>query len=75
MPKVYCAAIDCAFNNDGRCRAKEIELSDHSIMTMWQWRQRFNRCKTFEESQLSKDMRKVIEPLIERRMELEMDST
>lgn len=50
--KIYCAAIDCAFyRNDGRCTAKTVCLSDHSVVTVWDGRQRFQRCKTWQKSQ------------------------
>lgn len=51
MPNVYCAAMDCKFNgDDGKCHAKSIVLSANSIMTVWEGRQQFNKCKTYEES-------------------------
>ena len=46
--KIYCAAVDCEFYRvDGRCTAKTVCLSDHSVMTVWDGRQRFQRCKTW----------------------------
>ena len=70
MPKVYCAALDCAFvSEDGKCHAKSISLSDHSVVTMWEGRQRFNRCKTWQESEHAKELRKQIEPLL-RKMQM-----
>lgn len=57
MPKVYCAAMDCEFNGyEGKCHAKSIALADQSVMTLWEGRQRFNTCRTYQESQLSKDI-------------------
>ena len=51
MPKVYCAAMDCEFNDDdGKCHAKDIALSDHSIQTLWEGRQRYQKCKTYQKS-------------------------
>ena len=62
MPKVYCAAIDCEFyKDDGKCHAKSIALSDHSIMTLWEGRQRFNKCKTYQQSQMARDIEKAFE--------------
>ena len=50
--KIYCAAMDCEFNNDkGVCTAKKIALSANSVMTVWEGRQNFNTCKTFQKSQ------------------------
>ena len=51
MPRVNCATIECEFNDEGKCKAKSIILSDHSIMTVWEGRQQYQRCKTFQKSQ------------------------
>ena len=52
MPKVYCAAMDCEFNSDkGTCTAKSIALSANSVMTVWDGRQEFNKCKTYQKSE------------------------
>jgi hypothetical protein len=68
MPKVYCAAIDCEFNgDDGKCHAKSIELSDHSIQTLWEGRQRFQRCKTYQKSREAAEMEKFIEAAIKQK--------
>lgn len=56
MPKIFCAAMDCEFNgDDGKCHAKEIALSGHSIQTLWDGRQRFQRCKTYQKSTAAKE--------------------
>lgn len=60
MPKIFCAAMDCEFNgDDGKCHAKEIALSDHSIMTLWEGRQRYRKCKTYQKSQAAAEMEQV----------------
>ncbi len=52
---VYCAAIDCKYNGTAnRCTAKRIELSAHSVMTLWEGRQEFWKCKSYEMSEESK---------------------
>ena len=61
MPKIFCAAMDCEFNgDDGKCHAKEIALSDHSIMTLWEGRQRYQKCKTYQKSQAATEMEQFI---------------
>lgn len=61
MAIVYCAAMDCEFNgDDGKCHAKKIALSDASIMTLWEGRQRYQKCKTFQRSQQSIEFEKAI---------------
>ena len=65
--KIYCAAIDCEYyREDGRCTAKEVCLSDHSIMTVWEGRQRFQRCKTYQKSKEMAEMEKRFLPLMEK---------
>ena len=57
MPKIFCAAMDCEFNgDDGKCHAKEVALSDHSIMTLWEGRQRYQKCKTYQKSRAAAEM-------------------
>ena len=48
---VYCAALECKFQSDtNRCTAKRITLSSHSVMTLWNGRQEFWKCKQYEMS-------------------------
>lgn len=64
--KIYCAAIDCEYyRDDGRCTAKTVCLSDHSVMTVWEGRQRFQRCKTYQKSKQMAEMEKRFLPLME----------
>ncbi len=59
MPKVICAACDCIWNDvNNQCRAKEINLSDNYIMTLYDGRQHFNRCNEYEMSEESKELLK-----------------
>ena len=68
MPKIFCAAMDCEFNgDDGKCHAKEVALSDHSIMTRWEGRQRYQKCKTYQKSQVAIEMEKYIEAVIKQK--------
>ena len=61
MPKIFCAAMDCEFNgDDGKCHAKEVALSDHSIMTLWEGRQRYQKCKTFQKSRMAMEFEQLI---------------
>lgn len=65
--KIYCAALDCEYYRwDGRCTAKTVCLSDHSIMTVWDGRQRFQRCKTWQKSKQAIEMEERIKPLLEK---------
>lgn len=56
---VYCASVDCKYNGDkNRCTAKGISLSSHSVMTVWDGRQEFWKCKNYE---MSEEYRNVLE--------------
>ena len=48
MPKVWCADDGCRFNDRNLCRAKQIKLSWHSVVTVWDGRQEFHKCKMRE---------------------------
>ena len=61
MTKITCAENRCQYYKNGRCQAKEINLTANSIMTLWEGRKDFNTCKTFKESEESKTMRKQID--------------
>lgn len=55
--KIYCASIDCKFCNEkGVCTAKNVELSWHSVMTVNEGRQYFNKCKAYELSEEAKEI-------------------
>lgn len=59
MSKIYCADASCSFRNDkGACTAKNVKLSWHSVMTMWEGRQEYWKCKTRE---ISEDYKKFAE--------------
>lgn len=58
MGKIYCADLRCKYRDDktGLCKAKEINLSSNSIMTLYEGRREFNTCKTMEESEQYKEL-------------------
>lgn len=62
MSKVICAAVECKYNKNSICKAKEINLSAGNIATVHEGRQDIWRCKMYELSEFSK---KVIEFLKE----------
>lgn len=55
---VYCAAIECVNNHNAKCLAKKINLSSHSVMTVWDGRQDFLKCKSYEKSEEAKRFEK-----------------
>ena len=48
MTEVWCADDGCRFNDENRCMAKKINVSWHSVVTFWDGRQEFQRCKQRE---------------------------
>jgi len=65
--KIFCAANDCEYyQENGRCGAKTVCLSDHYIMTVWEGRQRYQRCKTYQRSERSIELEKQFQPLLEK---------
>ena len=56
---VYCASSECKYNsNTGRCTAKRVDLTWHSISTVWDGRQEFWKCKQYEKSAEYSEMEK-----------------
>ena len=58
--KVICATVDCKHNDKYLCTLDEISLSDHSIVTVWEGRQHFWRCKNYEENEQSKRIKEIL---------------
>lgn len=48
MTKIYCADTTCKYCKNQVCSKKSINLSQHTIMTLYQGRQEFNRCNKEE---------------------------
>lgn len=65
---VICAAIDCKYHNDNNvCLAKRILLNFSSVMTVWNGRQEFLKCRTFEKSSEAQDIEDAIRKYLEER--------
>lgn len=60
MSKVICAAVECKYNKNSICKAKEINLSAGNIATVHEGRQDIWRCKMYELSDFSKEVRKLL---------------
>lgn len=60
MPNIKCAAVECKYNsNNNYCTADEtVMLTAHSVMTVWDGRQDFWKCKNFV---LSDECREIAE--------------
>ena len=66
---VYCGAIDCVHNsNTNRCTAKKVVLSSHSVMTVWEGRQEFWRCKQYEMSEEARRVLAELDALMEQQI-------
>lgn len=61
MTKIICARLECKHNKDTICKARCVEMSDHFILTVWEGRQEFLKCKTYEMSETAKAFRRAIE--------------
>lgn len=52
MARIVCARTDCKYNNDkNQCTAKDVKLSYHSVMTVWDGRQELLKCKNYEQDE------------------------
>lgn len=61
---IYCYDERCKYCNDKcKCTNKKVELSFHGVNTKYQGFQHYLKCKSFEESDLSKQITKLIEGL------------
>ena len=54
--KVYCASQECKYNDRNRCTAVTISLSWHSVLTIFEGRQEFLKCKQFKMSERYKQI-------------------
>lgn len=67
MTKITCGDLRCKYYKNGRCTAKEINLTSDSIMTLWQGRQDYNTCKTFELSEHTKKISEQIDGFLKNK--------
>ena len=56
MAKVHCASIDCEYNFNTKCTAKEIQLNDGHIHTVHQGFKHMHECKTYTKSEYFKEL-------------------
>lgn len=66
MVKVICASVDCEYNLDNKCKAKEIKLNDGHIHTVHQGFKHIHECKTYTKSQYYKKLEQEFQDLIQR---------
>lgn len=60
MPKVWCAAGMCKWNDDNMCNATEINLSEGHLHTVHQGFKQVWTCRAFE---LSEDAKRMMEQM------------
>lgn len=66
MPKIRCADVSCVYRNEkGVCTAKKVALSWHSVMTMHDGRQEFNRCHSYKEDKEMSEMKQLFKRVVE----------
>lgn len=69
--EVICAAVDCKYNNDKNiCTAKRVRLNTSSVMTIWNGREEFWKCGTFEKSQEAQELEAAIEKFLKESEDL-----
>lgn len=56
MPKVWCAAIDCANNKNNQCNAAAINLTEGHIHTVHQGYTQVWKCRVFNMSETAKKL-------------------
>ena len=62
MTKVYCADYSCKYlDENGVCTLKEIGLAWTSVVTRYDGRQEYNKCKMYHKSERFQEMEKFIE--------------
>ena len=62
MVSLKCADISCKYLSErGTCKAKKIELSWHSVVTMNEGRKEFLRCKQHEKSAYYKRIERLLQ--------------
>lgn len=58
--KVYCASLDCEYNHNKICIAKEIMLNEGHIHTKFQGVKHIHECKTYKESEYSRELKQAL---------------
>lgn len=71
MPKVWCAAIECTNNKNNQCKAAEINLSEGHIHTVYQGFKQMWECRSYNQSERSKKMEKLIDEWLKQPAEVE----
>ena len=68
MTKIKCPSGECKYNSKSNiCQAKTISLSWQSIMTKWEGRQEYWKCKEYEPSDKYKELEQQFKKMIEER--------
>lgn len=69
MPKIKCASWGCKWNNDkGMCSYKgTVLMNDCSVMTVYDGRQHFHKCKMYEESEEYQELKRKLDIILDLR--------
>ena len=66
--KIFCADASCKnLDNYNICKLSKVTLSWHSVVTLNDGRQEFLKCKSYEESEASKQFKERLAELIDVR--------
>lgn len=63
MPKLYCARIECKYNENQKCKAKTVNLGAWYGNTINEGYQEFSRCRTYEDSEYTIRVKKILAEL------------
>ena len=56
MPKIVCARIECKFCQNFVCKARAVRMDDWAGETLYNGRQQFLVCNTYEKSESARDI-------------------
>jgi hypothetical protein len=63
MPKLYCARIECKYNENQKCKAETVNLGAWYGNTINEGYQEFSRCRTYEDSEVTIRVKKFLAKL------------
>ncbi|MBQ5640476.1 MAG: hypothetical protein IIV05_01580 [Ruminococcus sp.] len=69
MARVYCAAVECRHNIQGKCCAAEITLNEGHVHTLHQGFLHHWTCTGYEESETAKSIREFVRKFMQERTE------
>lgn len=67
MTKLKCADLSCKYNDgNGTCKARDVEMSWHRVLTVHDGWQEFLRCKTYGMSDEFRAMKERVDEIVKQ---------